>query len=77
MLQRLGLKDTLFIAMSNYYYEEKASYLAALSESRANRHDLGSFLIFGLKVLDKKARTIGSPCSWIGPPRLQRLSSSS
>jgi len=30
MLQRVGLRDTLFIAMSNYYYEEKAGYLNAL-----------------------------------------------
>jgi Fic family protein len=52
MLQRLGLKDTLFIAMSNYYYEEKAAYLSALSESRASGHDLGSFLSFGLKGVE-------------------------
>jgi len=48
-LQRAGLKDELFIAMSNYYYDEKASYLAALSEAGAGNHDLTSFLRFGLK----------------------------
>ena len=48
-LQRAGLKDELFIAMSNYYYDEKASYLAALSEAGAGGHDLTSFLRFGLK----------------------------
>ena len=26
MLQRTGLRDTLFIAMSNYYYEQKTGY---------------------------------------------------
>jgi len=49
MLQRAGLKDTCFIAMSNYYYDEKPSYLAALSEVRAQDHDLTPFLLFGLK----------------------------
>jgi Fic family protein len=49
MLQRVGLKDTLFIAMSNYYYEEKNSYLKALAAVRAADHDLSDFLIFGLK----------------------------
>lgn len=49
MLQRVNLKDTLFIAMSNYYYEEKHSYLKALATVRAADHDLSDFLIFGLK----------------------------
>lgn len=49
MLQRVGLRDSLFIAMSNYYYEEKNSYLAALAEVRVNSHDLTPFLLFGLK----------------------------
>ena len=48
MLQRAGLKDVLFIAMSNYYYEEKRAYLAALSEVRARAHDLTPFLRFAL-----------------------------
>ena len=47
MLQRAGLRDALFIAMSNYYYDEKNAYLAALAEVR--RHDLTAFLVFGLK----------------------------
>lgn len=49
MLQRVGLKDTLFIAMSNYYYEEKNSYLKTLASVRAADHDLSDLLIFGLK----------------------------
>lgn len=48
-LQRAGLKDSLFIAMSNYYYEEKRTYLSSLAEVRASGHDLTSFLRFGLK----------------------------
>ncbi|MCI0488063.1 MAG: Fic family protein [Blastocatellia bacterium] len=49
VLQRAGLRDALFIAMSNYYYDEKTAYLRALSEVRANDHDLTSFLKFGLR----------------------------
>jgi Fic family protein len=52
MLQRVGLKDTLFIAMSNYYYEEKNGYLNTLSQVRAADHDLTPFLIFGLKGIE-------------------------
>ncbi|MDQ3255222.1 MAG: hypothetical protein M3R15_15200, partial [Acidobacteriota bacterium] len=43
-----GLRDTLFIAMSNYYYDEKDAYLTALSDTRASNHELMPFLKFGL-----------------------------
>ncbi|MCZ6862802.1 MAG: Fic family protein [Alphaproteobacteria bacterium] len=49
LLQRAGLRDEIFIAMSNYYYDEKISYLSVLSESAATDHDLTPFLVFGLK----------------------------
>ncbi|OGL07527.1 MAG: hypothetical protein A3I14_01245 [Candidatus Rokubacteria bacterium RIFCSPLOWO2_02_FULL_73_56] len=49
MLQRAGLRDTSFIAMSNYYYDEKPRYLAALAEARQGDHDLTSFLAFALR----------------------------
>jgi Fic family protein len=49
MLQRVGLRDTLFIAMSNYYYEEKTAYLKTLAKVRASSNDLTEFLIFGLR----------------------------
>ncbi len=48
VLQKASLRDTL-IAMSNYYYDEKSAYLAALAETRAGGHDLTPFLLFGLK----------------------------
>ena len=51
LLQRSGLRDIL-IAMSNYYYEEKASYLSNLAKVRADDHDLTSFLLFGLKGIE-------------------------
>jgi Fic family protein len=52
MLQRIGLRDSLFITMSNYYYEEKANYLNTLAAVRAQSHDLTEFLIFGLKGIE-------------------------
>jgi len=56
MLQRAGLRDTCFIAMSNYYYDEKVAYLAALSEVRSRNHDLTSFLLLGLKGIETQSR---------------------
>lgn len=58
LLQRAGLRDTCFIAMSNYYYEEKNSYLTALSDVRANDHDLTPFLVFGLKGIALQSRRL-------------------
>jgi Fic family protein len=60
MLQRVGLRDTLFIAMSNYYYEEKAGYLNALAETRALNHDLTPFLKFALKGIEKQCNRLFS-----------------
>jgi Fic family protein len=58
MLQRVGLRDTLFIAMSNYYYEEKVGYLNALAETRALNHDLTPFLKFALKGIEKQCNRL-------------------
>jgi len=55
MLQRAGLKDSLFIAMSNYYYEEKEKYLESLAAVRAAHHDLTVFLKFGLKGIAQQS----------------------
>jgi len=58
MLQRTGLRDTLFIAMSNYYYEEKSAYLTALSDARAADHGLTPFLKFALKGIEIQCRRL-------------------
>ncbi len=58
MLQRAGLRDTCFIAMSNYYYDEKNAYLAALAEVRQSGHDLTAFLIFGLKGIALQSKRV-------------------
>ena len=49
LLQRSRLKDELFIAMSNYYYDEKHVYLATFAEVRSAGYDLTPFLKFGLR----------------------------
>ena len=49
LLRRAGLTDRAFIAMSNYYYDEKPAYLRILSEVRHGSHDLTPFLIFSLQ----------------------------
>jgi Fic family protein len=49
VLQRAGLTDRAFIAMSNYYYDEKPNYISTLSQVRAENHDLTVFLKFGLR----------------------------
>lgn len=58
MLQRVGLRDTLFIAMSNYYYEEKAAYLEALNQTRGGAHDLTPFLRFALRGVEIQCRRL-------------------
>ena len=58
MLQRTGLRDTLFIAMSNYYYENKTAYLNALNETEEKDHDLTPFLKFALKGIESQCRRL-------------------
>ena len=58
MLQRIGLRDMLFIAMSNYYYEQKVGYLNALNDTRAQNHDLTPFLKFALKGIETQCRRL-------------------
>ena len=58
MLQRTGLRDTLFIAMSNYYYEQKVGYLNALNATRAAKHDLTQFLKFALKGIESQCNRL-------------------
>ena len=48
MLQRAGLRDGTFIALSNYYYDEKTSYLRTLSSVESHHGDMTEFLAFGL-----------------------------
>ena len=58
MLQRAGLKDVLFVPMSNYYYDHKDDYLAALARAREHGHDLTPFLNFALKGIAEEASRV-------------------
>lgn len=58
-LQRAGLKDTLFIAMSNYYHDRKTEYLDTLAKTGAAGHDLTAFLLFGLKGIERQCTALG------------------
>ena len=58
MLQRAGLRDTCFIATSNYYYDEKNAYLAAMAEVRRSGHNLTPFLIFALKGITLQSKRV-------------------
>jgi Fic family protein len=58
LLQRSGLKQSLFIALSNYYYDEKHSYLRCLASVRSNDGDLTEFLEFGLKGIAAQCRRL-------------------
>jgi len=58
LLQRAGLRDSCFIAMSNYYYDEKTAYLSAMSEVRAREQDLTPFLKFALKGIALQSRRL-------------------
>lgn len=52
MLQRAGLKDVLFVPMSNFYHQAKEDYLSRLAETRSRNHDLTPFLIFALEGVE-------------------------
>ena len=58
LLKRADLKDTLFIAMSNFYYDEKDTYLATLSKVANNGHNLTPFLKFGLRGIALQAHRL-------------------
>lgn len=58
MLQRAGLKDILFVPMSNFYHNEKSAYLAALSDVRQLGHDLTPFLQFALRGVESEVRRL-------------------
>ena len=58
MLQRIGLRETSFIAMSNYYYHEQAQYLSTLAEVRRSGHDLTAFLSFALEGVTRQCQRL-------------------
>ena len=55
MMQRVGLKDILFIPMSNYYHDNKDTYLSTLARVRGRGHDLTPFVKFALRGVETQA----------------------
>ena len=60
LLQRAGMRDSTFIAMSNFYYDEKPSYLAALAAVREMDFDLTPFLKYGLRGIALQSQRLGN-----------------
>ena len=60
MLRHAGVNDRVMVSLSNYYYEHKEEYLAALFESRQSGHDLTPFLRFALKAVTERCNAVAS-----------------
>ena len=54
LLRSAGVSGLVMVSLSNYYYEHKDEYLAALSESRQTGHDLTPFLKFALPAITER-----------------------
>lgn len=62
-LQRAGMRDSTFIAMSNYYYDEKKAYLECLAAVRQQDFDLTPFLKFALKGIALQSQRLAAEIS--------------
>ena len=60
MLRQAGVNELVMVSLSNYYYEHKEEYLAALSASRRSEHDLTPFLIFAMSAVTRQCETVAS-----------------
>ena len=58
MLRQAGVSSLVMVSLSNYYYEHKDDYLAALSESRQIGHDLTPFLRFALPAVAARCNAV-------------------
>ena len=58
MLRKAGVSDRVMVSLSNYYYNHKDEYLAALFESRQRGHDLTPFLRFALPAVAERCNAV-------------------
>ena len=58
MLRQAGVNDMVMVSLSNYYYEHKDEYLAALFASRSGGHDLTPFLRFALGAVAERCNAV-------------------
>ena len=60
MLRQAGVSSLVMVSLSNYYYEHKDDYLAAMSESRRKGHDLTPFLRFALPAVSVRCNAVAA-----------------
>lgn len=60
MMRRASVNDLVMVSLSNYYYDHKDAYLAALYESRQRGHDLTPFLMFALPAVAERCRAVAA-----------------
>ena len=60
MLRQGGVNGLVMVSLSNYYYEHKEEYLAALSASRQTEHDLTPFLRFALPAVAQQCGNVAN-----------------
>lgn len=60
MLRQAGVNDMVMVSLSNYYYEHKDEYLAALFASRQAGHDLTAFLKFALRAVADRCNAVAA-----------------
>ena len=60
MLRQAGVSGLVMVSLSNYYYEHKEDYLAAMSESRRKGHDLTPFLRFALPAVSARCNAVAA-----------------
>lgn len=60
MLRQAGVSGLVMVSLSNYYYENKEDYLAAMWESRRKGHDLTPFLRFALPAVAARCNAVAA-----------------
>ena len=60
MLRQAGVSGLVMVSLSNYYYEHKDEYLAAMSESRRRGHDLTPFLRYALPAVSAQCNAVAA-----------------
>ena len=60
MLRRADVNNLVMVSLSNYYYDRKEGYLAALHASRTSGHDLTPFLRFALKGVAERCNAVAA-----------------
>ena len=60
MLRQAGVSSLVMVSLSNYYYEHKDDYLAAMAESRQKGHDLTPFLRFALPAVSARCNAVAA-----------------